>query len=141
MVTHSNSRRAGLALNMHHLLLRSPAARQPLVIRVRRSALLEDANAALAGVGADIRRPLRVSFISAQGYEEAGIDQGGLTKEFLEEARLHAYQRAAGVCVQQPRKPSKACTLSVAGTWNTVMRQRFCCVLVLICSHWTLSDA
>ena len=71
-------------------MLRSPAARQPLVIRVRRSALLEDANAALADVGADIRRPLRVSFISAQGYEEAGIDQGGLTKEFLEEARSHA---------------------------------------------------
>ena len=62
-------------------------ARQPLQISVRRSALLEDANKALAGIGADIRRPLRVSFISEHGYEEAGVDQGGLTKEFLGEAR------------------------------------------------------
>ena len=60
--------------------------RQPLLVSVRRSALLEDANAALGGVGPDIRRPLRVSFISEHGYEEAGVDQGGLTKEFLEEA-------------------------------------------------------
>ena len=67
--------------------LRSPAARQPLLVSARRSALLEDANSALGGVGADIRRPLRVSFISEHGYEEAGVDQGGLTKEFLEEAR------------------------------------------------------
>ena len=75
---------------MHKSLPRSPAARQPLIVSVRRSALLEDANAALASAGADIRRPLRVSFISEQGYEEAGIDQGGLTKEFLEEARVSA---------------------------------------------------
>ena len=100
---------------------RSAAARQPLLVSVRRSALLEDANTALAGVGPDIRRPLRVSFISEHGYEEAGVDQGGLTKEFLEEARcppddvsdskaqvadaVHALQDKHGIMGLQIEKP------------------------------------
>ncbi|KAK9789956.1 hypothetical protein WJX73_003575 [Symbiochloris irregularis] len=54
-------------------------------ITVRREALLEDALQALQGLGSSLRAPLHVTFISKVGGVEAGIDQGGLLKEFLEE--------------------------------------------------------
>ena len=55
-------------------------------ITVRRDALLEDALHALKGVGSSVKGPMHVSFVSQHGGLEAGIDQGGLLKEFLEEA-------------------------------------------------------
>ena len=58
-----------------HCLRRLPPQGPALKLVVRRAALLEDANVALQGAGADIRRPLHVSFVSEHGHLEAGIDQ------------------------------------------------------------------
>ena len=51
-------------------------------------------------MGADIRRPLHVAFVSEHGLLEAGIDQGGLTKEFLEEVLYASFDLERGLMVQ-----------------------------------------
>lgn len=58
---------------------------QPLEITVRRGAVLDDSFAALRSAGAQIKGRLVVSFVSVHGRLEAGLDYGGLVKEFLEE--------------------------------------------------------
>ena len=57
---------------------------QPIQITVRRDHLLEDGFSALKGVGSKIKGKLQVSFVNL-GVMEAGLDHGGLVKEFLEE--------------------------------------------------------
>ena len=57
---------------------------RPIKLTVRRDALLEDAFAALAGKGEELKGRLFVSFVNASGLAEAGLDHGGLTKELLE---------------------------------------------------------
>jgi ubiquitin-protein ligase E3 C len=54
-------------------------------IRVRRDRLFEDALEQLGGLGDNIKSKLRVQFIDVHGLEEAGIDGGGLFKEFMHE--------------------------------------------------------
>ena len=50
---------------------------------------MEDAYAQLGfgrqRVGSAIKGPLSVSFVNATGLAEAGLDQGGLVKEFISE--------------------------------------------------------
>ncbi|EIE23025.1 hypothetical protein COCSUDRAFT_15978, partial [Coccomyxa subellipsoidea C-169] len=58
---------------------------RPLEITVRRSAILDDGYAALRNVGGSIKGRLSVSFVNVHGEMEAGLDHGGLVKEFLEE--------------------------------------------------------
>jgi ubiquitin-protein ligase E3 C len=54
-------------------------------LRIRRNEILGDAYAALGNAGPDrIKQKMRVVFVSEDGHEEAGIDGGGLFKEFLE---------------------------------------------------------
>ncbi|MEW5298302.1 MAG: hypothetical protein WDW36_001442 [Sanguina aurantia] len=58
----------------------------PVKITVRRSHLMEDAYNALGGRGADVLKArLIITFINETGLSEAGLDYGGLMKEFLEE--------------------------------------------------------
>jgi ubiquitin-protein ligase E3 C len=45
---------------------------------------LEDSFNELWKLGPDLRKKLQVSFINAQGLEEAGIDGGGVFREYLE---------------------------------------------------------
>ncbi len=52
---------------------------------MRRSAILDDGYAALRNVGSSIKGRLSVSFVNVHGEMEAGLDHGGLVKEFLEE--------------------------------------------------------
>ncbi len=54
---------------------------------MRRDALLEDGFSALRNRGAHVKGRLVVSFVNASGNLEAGLDYGGLVKEFLEEVR------------------------------------------------------
>lgn len=54
----------------------------------------------MQNVGSDIRRNLLVTFISEHGIEEAGIDQGGLTKEFLEEVVYASFDLERGLMAQ-----------------------------------------
>eukprot|EP00879_Flechtneria_rotunda_P015663 GHRR01016385.1.p1 GENE.GHRR01016385.1~~GHRR01016385.1.p1 ORF type:complete len:551 (+),score=226.29 GHRR01016385.1:426-2078(+) len=56
-----------------------------LKLTVRRDVLLEDAYRGLGGAGHNIKARLQVTFVNAQGLAEAGIDQGGLMKELLEQ--------------------------------------------------------
>ena len=52
---------------------------------MRRSAILDDGYAALRNAGGSIKGRLSVSFVNVHGEMEAGLDHGGLVKEFLEE--------------------------------------------------------
>ncbi len=55
---------------------------------MRRGAILDDGFAALRDAGSAIKGRLCVSFVSMHGELEAGLDYGGLVKEFLEEVIL-----------------------------------------------------
>ncbi|KIY95376.1 hypothetical protein MNEG_12586, partial [Monoraphidium neglectum] len=70
---------------------------RPLKLTVRRDQLLEDAYAALGGMGEAMKGRLYVTFISASGAPEAGLDHGGLTKELLETAVAAALQPGYGL--------------------------------------------
>ncbi len=59
---------------------------RPIEITVRRTDLIGDGFSALHSAGSAIKGRLMVTFISQHGALEAGIDHGGLVKEFLEEA-------------------------------------------------------
>ena len=54
-------------------------------VRVRRDHLFEDALDQLGAIGDGIKAKLRVQFIDVHGMEEAGIDGGGVFKEFMHE--------------------------------------------------------
>lgn len=54
-------------------------------ITIRRDRILEDAYEQLSSIDFDMKSVIRVSFVSASGNAEAGIDGGGLFKDFIEE--------------------------------------------------------
>jgi len=56
---------------------------QWLYVRVRRSHLLEDTLRQVVQKSADLKKPLRVTFVSA-GVQEEGLDEGGVAKEFFQ---------------------------------------------------------
>jgi len=57
----------------------------PLKLTVHRSSLLQGGWAALHKAGPAVKGRLVVSFVNEQGMLEAGLDYGGLVKEFLEQ--------------------------------------------------------
>ena len=52
---------------------------------MRRTDIIGDGFSALHSIGTAIKGRLMVTFVSQHGALEAGIDHGGLVKEFLEE--------------------------------------------------------
>lgn len=56
---------------------------QYLDVRIRRSHVLQDALNQLMHRPDELKKPLRVTFLSA-GIEEEGLDEGGVTKEFFQ---------------------------------------------------------
>ena len=59
---------------------------QPVLLTIRRSALLLDASRQVNSLSpAQWRGRVRVRFVNAEGLAEAGIDQRGVLKEFLED--------------------------------------------------------
>ena len=54
-----------------------------VALTIRRGHLVEDAYAQCSHLGLGLKGRIRVSFISDEGLPEAGIDGGGLFKEFL----------------------------------------------------------
>jgi ubiquitin-protein ligase E3 B len=52
-------------------------------IVVRRDHIVDDGYRQLNLVGSRLKSPLHVSFVSECGLPEAGLDYGGLSKEFL----------------------------------------------------------
>ena len=62
------------------------ASPQSTLITVHRNRLVEDGYRQLGGLGmTSLKGLIRVRFVNVQGLDEAGIDQDGVFKEFLEE--------------------------------------------------------
>ena len=56
-----------------------------LVVTVHRNSVFEDSLELLKGLtSVDLKSPLKISFIDERGTLEAGIDGGGLFKDFIE---------------------------------------------------------
>ena len=56
-----------------------------LVVTVHRNSVFEDSLELLKGLSSvDLKSPLKISFIDEHGTLEAGIDGGGLFKDFIE---------------------------------------------------------
>jgi ubiquitin-protein ligase E3 C len=53
-------------------------------IRVRRPYLFEDSFLALNELGGRLRQRVQITFVNEHGVEEAGIDGGGVLKEFMD---------------------------------------------------------
>eukprot|EP00042_Codosiga_hollandica_P057751 m.859170 g.859170 ORF g.859170 m.859170 type:complete len:986 (-) comp59669_c0_seq11:179-3136(-) len=65
-------------------------------VRVRRDHLYEDAFNALHRLGSQLRQGFRVSIVNELGLEEAGVDGGGLTREFLSDLLKKGFDPEAG---------------------------------------------
>ena len=70
-----------------------PQHLQFLDIRVRREHLLADALSQILMRASDLKKPLRVTFLSG-GVPEEGLDQGGVTKASLCYSRVTSRRRA-----------------------------------------------
>ena len=49
--------------------------------------VLQDAFEAMNGLGEALHGRIRIQFVDAHGLEEAGVDGGGIFKEFIETVR------------------------------------------------------
>ncbi len=68
-------------------------------IEVRRDKIVEDAFEKLHDMGNKLKNRVQVEFISEQGYREAGIDGGGLFKEFIDSFAKAAFDPTFGLFV------------------------------------------
>lgn len=67
-------------------------SRPSAVVSIRRSRLLEDGYEQLSQYqGTQLKGIIRVKFVNEQGLDEAGIDQDGVFKEFLEDVISEAF--------------------------------------------------
>lgn len=66
-------------------------------VKVRRDHLVEDAFDALHAVDTKLKGKIKVEFISEQGLNEAGIDGGGLFKEFIDSLAKAAFNPQFGL--------------------------------------------
>lgn len=67
------------------------------VVRVRRKMILEDGMAAFDKVGASIKDRIVVRYVNEFGEEEAGIDIGGLFKDFLTDLTSRVFNPGYGL--------------------------------------------
>lgn len=69
------------------------AGRGPGVVEivVRRDHVVEDGFRQLSSLGSGLKFSINVSFVSASGLPEAGLDYGGLSKEFLTDIARAAF--------------------------------------------------
>lgn len=67
-------------------------------IRVRRDHILEDAFTQFSALSEeDLRGPIRITFVNEFGVEEAGIDGGGIFKDFMENVTRAAFDVQYGL--------------------------------------------
>ncbi|KAL3681995.1 hypothetical protein R1sor_000017 [Riccia sorocarpa] len=69
-------------------------------IAVRRDHIVEDGFAQLNGLGSKLKCCINVSFVNELGLSEAGLDYGGLFKEFLTNLAKAAFDPGYGLFVQ-----------------------------------------
>ena len=66
-------------------------------VTIRRDQEIEDAFKQLNSHGPDLRRPIRVHYVNRHGLEEAGIDGGGVFKDFLNDTILALFNPEKGL--------------------------------------------
>lgn len=69
---------------------------------VRRDHIFEDGFASLNGLDVELKNKVAISFVDQWGLEEAGIDGGGVFKEFLTCLSLEAFNTNYGLFVATP---------------------------------------
>ncbi|KAJ3167663.1 hypothetical protein HDU88_002110 [Geranomyces variabilis] len=85
---HEDRQRYGLDENWH-----APVAR----VTIRRQYVFEDGFAQLNALGASLKSRIAITFVSEQGLVEAGIDGGGVFKEFLTTISKQAFDMNYGL--------------------------------------------
>ncbi|KAI7846263.1 hypothetical protein COHA_000243 [Chlorella ohadii] len=75
---------------------------RPMPLTIRRGYVLEDAAAQLGRMGCAVKSRLAITFINQQGLQEAGIDMGGLMKEFLESVVSAGFDPNRGLFAATP---------------------------------------
>lgn len=65
-------------------------------VTIRRDALYSDSKARLNQLGKRLRKKVQVTFVNKHGQQEAGIDGGGVFKEFLDDLITDAFLPHAG---------------------------------------------
>jgi ubiquitin-protein ligase E3 C len=66
---------------------------------IRRESVFEDAYEAFFGLGEGLKEPIQITFIDKFGAPEAGIDGGGVTKEFLMSVTSEAFDPDASLAM------------------------------------------
>jgi ubiquitin-protein ligase E3 C len=64
--------------------------------QIKRKSEFEDAYQAFYDLGTDLKEPIQITFLDEFGLQEAGIDGGGVTKEFLTSVINQAFDPANG---------------------------------------------
>ena len=72
-----------LAVQCSNDAFNGPQRSRGVIVRVRKARILEDGMEAMARVGANIKDRIVVKYVNDFGEEEAGIDAGGLFKDFV----------------------------------------------------------
>jgi len=72
--------------------------------RIQRSRVVEDGYLGLNALGKDLKRTIQISFVSQEGLLEAGIDGGGLFKEFVNTLSGQAFNPHYGLFRSTPDK-------------------------------------
>ena len=96
---HTAAAQAGVAAAMFGFL-----PNQKIGVTIRRATLVEDAYKAFKEIsalpsgasGSRLKDPLSITFINREGLPEAGIDGGGLMKEFVDSVVKEAFGTTAG---------------------------------------------
>eukprot|EP00960_Hanusia_phi_P025808 745895-Hanusia_phi.AAC.2 len=65
--------------------------------QIRRSHVVEDGYDKLNNLGHNLKRTIQISFVNQEGLQEAGIDGGGLFKEFVNTISLQAFNPSYGL--------------------------------------------
>ncbi|WIA32325.1 hypothetical protein OEZ86_003165 [Tetradesmus obliquus] len=74
-------------------------------VTIRRDQLLEDSFAQLNSMGADrLKGRLRIAYVNEAGLAEAGIDGGGLFKDFMEELLRQGFSPQSHLFCENPQR-------------------------------------
>mmetsp|Transcript_6411 Transcript_6411/g.18057 ORF Transcript_6411/g.18057 Transcript_6411/m.18057 type:complete len:755 (-) Transcript_6411:140-2404(-) len=79
-------------------------------VEIRRASLYDDSMSQLNQLGPKLKRKLKVSFINQHGVEEAGIDGGGVFKEFLDDLIKDAFSPPPAAATSQQQAASQSST-------------------------------
>ena len=71
-------------------------------VTIRRAKLYEDSRQQLSDLGSKLKHKVQVSFVNQHGAEEAGIDGGGVFKEFLDDLIKDGFASSNGSEVASP---------------------------------------